>query len=75
MTDPDTKKKALVVLHRPDGQGSTVSELTRHLNDGWRIVSTSAMGGVGMYDGPAQFAALVVLEREEKKTVGGFTAA
>ncbi|MEM1055478.1 MAG: hypothetical protein AAGI52_08115 [Bacteroidota bacterium] len=74
MTDPDTKKKALVVHYRPDGQEGTVSELTRHLNDGWRIVQTSAMGGVGRYDGPAQFAALVVLEREEKKTVGGFTA-
>ena len=74
MTDSDTKKKALVVHFRPDGQGGSVADLTRHLNDGWRIVSTSAMGGVGSYDGPAQFAALVVLEREEKKTVGGFTA-
>ena len=68
-----TKKKALVVTHRADGQGGNAPELARLLNDGWRLVSTSAMGGVGGYDGPAQFAALVVLEREEKKTVGGFT--
>lgn len=70
-----TKKKALVVTQRGDGQGGTVDDLTRHLNDGWRIMSTTAMGGVGGYNGPVQFAALVILEREEKKTVGGFTGA
>ena len=70
-----TKKKALAVVCQPGSGGGNVAELTRHLNEGWRIVSTSAMGGVGGYDGPVQFAALVVLEREEKKTVGGFTGA
>lgn len=69
-----TKKKALVVTHRADGQGGNSADLTRHLNEGWRLVSTTAMGGVGGYNGPAQFAALVVLEREENKTVGGFTS-
>ena len=74
MTDPTTKKKALVVTCQPNGQGGNVADLTRHLNEGWRLVSSTSMGGVGGYDGPVQFAALVVLEREEKKTVGGFTA-
>jgi hypothetical protein len=68
-----TKKKALVVTCQPNGQGGNVSELTHLLNDGWRMMSSTAMGGVGGYDGPVQFAALVILEREEKKTVGGFT--
>ncbi len=75
MTDSTTKKKALVVTHRADGDGSNADELTRHLNEGWRLVSTTAMGGVGGYNGPAQFAALVILEREETKTVGGFMGA
>ncbi|OZC02033.1 hypothetical protein [Rubricoccus marinus] len=73
MTDPTTKKKALVVTCQADGQNGNVADLTRHLNEGWRLVSTTAMGGVGGYDGPVQFAALVILEREEQKTVGGFT--
>ena len=71
---PETQKKALVVTHTPGGDPSSVNDLTRLLNEGWRLVGTSAMGGVGGYDGPVRFAALVVLEREDKKTVGGFSA-
>ena len=72
---PDLKKKALVVTHTPGGDGQSVNELTRLLNSGWRLSSTSAMGGVGGYDGPVRFASLVVLEREDSKTVGGFRGA
>ena len=53
---------------------SKFERLTAHLNDDWRIVSSTAMGGTGGATAPAQFAALVVLEREETKTVGGFSA-
>ena len=68
------ERKALVVHYTPDHESETVAALTDHLNDDWRIVSTSAMGGAGGGTAPPQFAALVVIEREETKTVGGFSA-
>ena len=69
-----TEKKALVVHYTPGAESETVAALTDHLNDGWRLVSTSAMGGAGGGADAAQFAALVVVEREDRKTVGGFSA-
>ncbi|MDT7857457.1 hypothetical protein RQM47_12460 [Rubrivirga sp. S365] len=68
------ERKALVVHYAPGEESETVAALTDHLNDDWRLLSTSAMGGAGGADGAAQFAALVVIEREETKTVGGFSA-
>ena len=69
-----SERKALVVHYTPGHPTETVDALTEHLNDDWRVVSTTAMGGTGGATSPAQFAALVVLERDEKKTVGGFSA-
>lgn len=68
------ERKALVVHYAPGHPAETLDALTEHLNDDWRIVSATAMGGTGGATAPAQFAALVVLEREETKTVGGFSA-
>lgn len=68
------EKKALVVHYTPGEESETVAALTAHLNDDWRLVSSSAMGGAGGGADAAQFVALVVLEREETKTVGGFSA-
>lgn len=68
------ERKALVVHFAPGHPAESVDALTEHLNDDWRLVSTTAMGGTGGAAGTAQFAALVVLEREDKKTVGGFSA-
>ncbi len=67
------ERKALVVHYAPGHPPESVDELTDLLNDEWRILSTSAMGGTGGATAPAQFAALVVLERDQKKTVGGFS--
>ena len=69
-----TERKVVVVHYAPTHPNATVDELTALLNDDWRITSTSAMGGTGGATAPAQFACLVVLEREDKKTVGGFSA-
>ena len=69
-----TRKKVLVVTHTPGGDAQSVNTLTEHLNDGWRLMSSTAMGGVGGYDGPVRFAALVVLERDDTTTVGGFSS-
>ena len=68
-----TERKALVVHYTP-GQTDAVAALTEHLNDRWRLVSSTAMGGVGGGAGPAQFACLVVLEREPETSVTGFSA-
>ena len=69
------ERKSLVVTHTPgDAASDTADELTAHLNDGWRLLSTTAMGGAGGAEGPVQFACLVVLEREDQKTVAGFSA-
>ena len=67
------ERKALVVHYAPGHEAETVGELTDHLNDGWRIVSSTGMGGTGGAASSAQFACLVVLEREDTKTVGGFS--
>lgn len=67
------ERKALVVTATPGEDAPSVDALTDLLNDDWRLVSTTAMGGAGG-DGPAQFAALVVVEREEKKAPAGFSA-
>ncbi|PAP77494.1 hypothetical protein [Rubrivirga marina] len=69
-----TQRKVVVVHYAPTHPTDAVDELTALLNDDWRITSTSAMGGTGGATAPAQFACLVVLEREDKKTVGGFSA-
>ncbi|MEM0961353.1 MAG: hypothetical protein AAGK21_02275 [Bacteroidota bacterium] len=69
-----TERKALVVHYAPGHESDTVTALSDHLNDDWRIMSTTAMGGTGGATAPAQFACLVILEREEKKTVGGFSS-
>lgn len=68
------ERKALVVHYAPGHPAESVDALTQHLNDDWRIISSTAMGGTGGATHPPQFAALVVLEREETKTVGGFAA-
>ena len=60
---------------RPATTPESVDALTDLLNDGWRLVTTTAMGGTGGATAPAQFAALVVLEREETKSVAGFRGA
>lgn len=67
------ERKALVVHYTPDANSSSLTELNEMLNDDWRLMSTTAMGGSGTASS-SQFAALVILEREEQKTVGGFTA-
>lgn len=69
-----SERKALIVHYAPGHPAESVDALTEHLNDDWRLVSTTAMGGTGGATAPAQFACLVVLERDEKKTVGGFSA-
>ena len=67
------ERKALVVHFAPGQPQESVEALTSRLNGGWRIVSTSAMGGAGGAATEAQFAALVIIEREEEKKVGGFS--
>ena len=69
-----TERKAVVVHYAPGHPADTVDQLNALLNDDWRIISSSAMGGTGGATAPAQFACLVILERDEKKTVGGFSA-
>ena len=68
------QRKALVVHYAPGHPTESLDELTTLLDDDWRILSTTAMGGTGGATHLPQFAALVVLERDEKKTVGGFSA-
>ena len=54
-----------------------MEDLNRHLADDWSVVSSTAMGGAATGAGPTgeeyHFFALVVLEREEKRAVRGFT--
>lgn len=64
--------KTVVVHFAPGHPSESADTLTELLDDGWRLVSTAAMGGTGGATAPPQFAALVILEREEKRTVGGF---
>ncbi|HEX9952981.1 MAG TPA: hypothetical protein VGB53_14515 [Rubricoccaceae bacterium] len=66
--------KTLVVHHAPGHPSESADALTALLDDGWRLASATAMGGTGGATAPPQFAALVILEREEKRTVGGFSA-
>jgi hypothetical protein len=68
-----TERKALAVHYTPGHAPDGVDALTDLLNDDWRIVSTTAMGGTGGATAPAQFAALVILERDERKSVAGFS--
>ena len=61
------------IVHVTPGESSdSVAALTQKLNDGWRLVTSAPMGGAGGANEPAQFASMVILEREDKKTVGGF---
>lgn len=64
--------KTVVVHFAPGHPSESADALTGLLDDGWRLVSTAAMGGTGGATAPPQFAALVILEREETRTVGGF---
>jgi len=67
------KEHKAIIVHYEPGSGNATDELNALLNNDWSIVSTVAMGGTGGEALPgAHFAALVILEREEKKTVGGF---
>ncbi len=68
---PDTHR-ALVVHYAPGHPSESLTELTALLDDGWRIVSTAAMGGTGGATAPAQFAALIVLHRNDDRPVTGF---
>ncbi len=65
--------KTLVVHYAPGHPSESADALTEHLDAGWRITSSTAMGGAGGATAPPQFAALVVLEREEERRVGGFS--
>ncbi len=69
------ERKALVVHYDPATDGADpAADLNAHLADGWTLVTATAMGGAGSATAAPtlHFAALVVLEREEKRTVGGF---
>lgn len=71
------ERKALVVHYDPTTRDNDpVADLNQHLADGWTLVGTSAMGGAAVGPGvtgpEVHFAALIVLEREEERTVGGF---
>jgi hypothetical protein len=71
------ERKALLVHYSPGTPAEdSLEELNRHLADDWTVVSTTAMGGAATGAGPTgdeyHFAALVVLEREEKRAVRGF---
>ena len=71
------ERKALVVHYDPAARGADpAADLNAHLADEWTVVTATAMGGAAVGPGVTgpelHFAALVVLEREEKKTVGGF---
>ena len=76
------KEHKTLVVHAAPGDpalgqpvaSESADALTALLDDGWRLVSTTAMGGAGGATSPPLFAALVILEREEKRTVGGFSA-
>jgi hypothetical protein len=73
------ERTALIVHYDPNARGAdALAELNAHLADDWTVVTTTAMGGAAVGPGvvgpEVHFAALVVLEREEKRTVGGFHA-
>ncbi len=73
------ERKALIVHYDPGARAADpAAELNAHLADEWALVSVSAMGGAAVGPGVTgpefHFAALVVLEREEKRSVGGFRA-
>ncbi|MCH8030916.1 MAG: hypothetical protein IIB09_03750 [Bacteroidetes bacterium] len=71
-----SKEHKAIIVHYEPGSDGAADELNALLSDDWSIVSTAAMGGAGNDALPgAHFAALVILEREEKKTVGGFGSA
>ncbi len=67
------KERKAIIVHYEPGSEKATDELNTLLNDEWTIVTTEAMGGAGgESQNETHFAALVVLEREEKRTVGGF---
>ncbi len=69
------QRKSLVVHYDPRSPAQATTELDAHLADEWTIVTATAMGGAaaGAVGTPEiHFAALVVLEREDKTRVGGF---
>ena len=69
------QRKSLVVHYDPRSGASPTAELDAHLADEWTIVTAAGMGGAATGSAGApevHFAALVVLEREDKTRVGGF---
>ena len=72
------ERNALLVHYVPGTPAEeAVDDLNRHLADDWIVVSATAMGGAATGAGPTgdeyHFVALVVLERDEKRAVRGFT--
>ena len=66
------ERKAIVVHYEPGEDGAT-DELNALLADDWTVITTAAMGGAGSEAMPGtHFAALVILEREDKRAVRGF---
>lgn len=67
------ERRALLIYHAAGSDAAeSVAPLNALLAEGWRLVTATAMGGAGSAEAGAHFAALVVLEREEEKTVSGF---
>lgn len=72
------ERKALLVHFVPGTPADeAVEDLNQHLADEWIVVSSTALGGAATGAGPSgdeyHFVALVVLERDEKRAVRGFT--
>ncbi len=66
------ERKAIVVHYEPGEPGAT-DELNALLAEDWTVTGIAAMGGAGSEAIPGtHFAALVILEREDKRSVRGF---
>ena len=69
------ERKALLVHYTPGGDAEqSLATLNAHLADDWVVTTSTALGGAGSSAGAA-FVALVVLERDEKRPVRGFSGA
>ncbi len=74
-----TERKAHVVYFDPNwpGEGESLRLLNDLMNDGWRPIQMTAMGGAAAgtpsgADMQAGYAALVILQREREYAVSGF---